>query len=79
MNCVSFNFNFFPKVRRSPKNIFGDHDLKISVVEAFCLLFCFSHLVNRAFLKGATNFSLNKSVNCKGSYDHLQAANFDLS
>ena len=39
----------------------------------YILLF---HLVNRAFLKGATNFSMNKSVNFEGSYDHSKATKF---
>ena len=36
----------------------------------FVYYFAF-HLVNRAFLKDAVNFSLNKSVNFEGSYEHL--------
>ena len=35
------------------------------------------HAVTRAFLKGATNFSFNKSVNSEGSYDHLKQQNFN--
>ena len=35
--------------------------------------------MNRAFYKGATSFSLNKSVNFEGSYDHLKAAKLFIS
>ena len=63
----------------SSEIIFRDHNLKL-----FCGLFILFtvllfHLVHREFLRRATDFSLNKSVNFEGSYDYLKAAKFDLS
>ena len=74
---TSFNFNFFPKIFTGLlKSYLEITNQSSPVVKAFWFLFSFVFLVNRVFLKVATNFSLNKSIKFEGSYDHLKPAKF---
>ena len=72
-----FQFQFFPQnFLRSFEIMFRNHKLTISCRWSILFTILLLHSVNRAFLKGARSFSLNKSANFEGSYDHLKAANF---